>query len=164
MVETWVTMRVNIFVQYNNSIIMSENKRHILIVEDDTFVRDVYTTRLEKEGYKISLAMNGREAMEQLEDVIPDVVLLDITMPYMDGMEVLRALHTKKRIDSMAVLMLTNNSEKENVQEAMKLGARGYIIKSHFTPSEIVGKVSEVLEKMKQEGEVENEKDEKDKI
>jgi len=64
---------------------MSEEKKKILLVEDDVFVRDIYNTKFGKEGYEVVMAENGVEALKKLETMIPDIILLDIMMPYMDG-------------------------------------------------------------------------------
>ncbi len=120
--------------------------KKVLLVEDDVFVSDVYSTRLLKEGYQVFLMNNGRDAVGWLETNIPDIVLLDIMMPYMDGIEVLKELRQKDSCKEVPVIMLTNLSEKENIREALSLGANDYLIKSHFTPSEIVTKVNVFFE------------------
>jgi sigma-B regulation protein RsbU (phosphoserine phosphatase) len=120
--------------------------KKVLLVEDDIFVSDVYSTRLLKEGYQVFLMNNGRDAVSWLETNIPDIVLLDIMMPYMDGIEVLKELRQKDSCKEVPVIMLTNLSEKENIREALSLGANDYLIKSHFTPSEIVTKVNVFFE------------------
>jgi phosphoserine phosphatase RsbU/P len=120
--------------------------KKVLLVEDDVFVSDVYSTRLSKEGYQVFLKNNGRDAVSWLETNVPDIVLLDIMMPYMDGIEVLKELRQKDSCKDVPVIMLTNLSEKENIREALSLGANDYLIKSHFTPSEIVTKVNVFFE------------------
>lgn len=121
--------------------------RTILLAEDDAFVRDVYSTRLENEGYSLTTVTDGRAVIKHLQENIPDAILLDIMMPYMDGMEVLEELQKNEKWKDIPVLMLTNLSEKENIQKALKLGAKDYLIKSHFTPSEIVTKVNLLFER-----------------
>ena len=122
-------------------------KKTILLVEDDAFVSDVYSARFKEEDVCFVLASDGREAMKKLKEDTPDVVLLDIMMPYMDGMEVLEMMKKSDDWKDIPVLMLTNLSEKENIERAMKLGADDYIIKSHFTPSEVSDRVRVLLEK-----------------
>ena len=94
----------------------------------------------------MSVVSDGRAVMKHLENNTPDAILLDIMMPYMDGMEVLEALQKNEKWKNIPVLMLTNLSEKENIQKALKFGAKDYLIKSHFTPSEIVTKVNLLFE------------------
>jgi CheY-like chemotaxis protein len=121
--------------------------RTILLAEDDAFVRDVYSTRLENEGYRLTTVTDGRAVIKHLQENIPDAILLDIMMPYMDGMEVLEELQKNEKWKDIPVLMLTNLSEKENIQKALKFGVKDYLIKSHFTPSEIVTKVNLLFER-----------------
>ncbi len=123
----------------------SDKKKIILLVEDDIFVSDIYQTKLGQEGFQVLVAENGMEAVKKLKDSIPDLILLDIVMPYMDGMEVLRKLKEKKEWKDIPVMLLTNLSDKEKVDEGMGLGASDYLIKSHFTPSEVVEKVRSLL-------------------
>lgn len=124
-----------------------EEKKTILLVEDDAFVSDIYQTRLEQEGYKLVLAENGLEAMKKIEEQIPHLILLDIIMPYMDGMEVLKKLKANDKWKKIPVIILTNLSQKEEVDEGLGIGADDYLIKSHFTPSEVVEKVRTILKK-----------------
>lgn len=121
------------------------DKKTILLVEDDAFVSDIYQTKLGQEDFAVETAGNGLEAVKKLEQGIPDLVLLDIVMPYMDGMEVLRKLKENEKWKDIPVILLTNLSEKEKVEEGVNMGANDYLIKSHFTPAEVVGKVKALL-------------------
>jgi CheY-like chemotaxis protein len=124
-------------------------KKTILLVEDDSFVADIYQTKIAKEGFEVVSADNGLEAIKKLKSIIPDLILLDIVMPYMDGIEVLRKIKAEERWKNIPVILLTNLSEKEKIEEALKMGANDYLIKSHFTPSEVIGKVNTVLKGIK---------------
>lgn len=121
------------------------NEKTILLVEDDSFVSDIYQTKIGKEGFKVVLAENGVEAVKRLEEFTPDLILLDIVMPYMDGMEVLRKIKSQERWKKIPIILLTNLSDKEKIEEALGIGANDYLIKSHFTPSEVISKVNMVL-------------------
>lgn len=118
-----------------------------MIVEDDSFVMDIYKTKLTQEGFGIILASNGLEAMKKLENKNdkPDLILLDIVMPYMDGLEVLKKIKNDDTLRNIPVILLTNLSQKEEVDEGLKLGAKDYLIKSHFTPSEVLDKINNYL-------------------
>jgi DNA-binding response OmpR family regulator len=125
-----------------------ENKgQKILLVEDDVFVSDIYQTKLGEVGFNVAVADNGVEAIKKLEQEIPDIVLLDIVMPYMDGIDVLKKMKENELWKKIPVIILTNLSQKEEVDEGLELGADDYLIKSHFTPSEVVAKVKGILEK-----------------
>ena len=118
-----------------------------MIVEDDSFVMDIYRTKLSQEGFEIVMASNGLEAMKKLdnENNKPDLILLDIVMPYMDGLEVLKRVKNSESIKHIPIILLTNLSQKEEVDEGLKLGASDYLIKSHFTPSEVLDKINNYL-------------------
>lgn len=118
-------------------------KKTIMIVEDDSFVMDIYQTKLAMEGFETIAANNGREALEKLErgEYNPDLILLDIVMPYVDGMEVLKKIKANKKLSKIPVILLTNLSQKEEIGEGFTLGIKDYLIKSHFTPSEVLKKI-----------------------
>lgn len=122
-----------------------ENKKRILIVEDDAFVMDIYRTKLTQEGFAVAEAKNGVEAVKELEKNIPDLMLLDIVMPYMDGLEVLEKLNANESWKKIPVILLTNLSQKEEVERGLGLGAKDYLIKSHFTPAEVMEKIKTYL-------------------
>lgn len=126
-----------------------ENNKKILIAEDDSFVMDIYQTKLSQEGFEVYSAANGLEAMKKLtgEKINPDLILLDIVMPYMDGLEVLRKVKNDERLKDIPVVLLTNLSQKEEVEEGLSLGASDYLIKSHFTPSEVLEKINKFIKK-----------------
>lgn len=116
-------------------------KKKIMIVEDDSFVMDIYETKIAQEGFEVISAANGMEALKKLQDVRPDLMLLDIIMPYMDGLEVLQKVKADERLKNMPIILLTNLSQKEEVDKGLGLGANDYLIKSHFTPSEVLEKI-----------------------
>lgn len=123
------------------------SKKKIMVVEDDIFVMDVYQTKLEQSGFEVISAANGLEAMKKLEEenIFPDLILLDIIMPYMDGLEVLKKIKENEKLKKIPVILLTNLSQKEEIDQGLKLGAADYIIKSHFTPSEVLEKVNNYI-------------------
>jgi DNA-binding response OmpR family regulator len=112
-----------------------------MIVEDDSFVMDIYKTKLTQEGFTVVEAENGMEAIKKLKTAKPDLMLLDIIMPYMDGLEVLKKIKENDETKNIPVILLTNLSQKEEVDKGMQLGAKDYLIKSHFTPSEVLEKI-----------------------
>jgi len=123
---------------------MSDAKK-ILIVEDDVFIRDIYQVKFSQEGFEVTVAEDGVKALEKLENYIPDIILLDIIMPYMNGMEVLKKIRGNDALKNIPIILLTNISEKESVTEGIEYGVSDYLIKSHFTPSEVVHKVNALL-------------------
>ncbi len=124
----------------------TETKKKVMLVEDDVFVSDIYQVKMHNEGIEVIVAMNGMEAVEHLEKgIMPDLILLDIVMPYMDGMAVLKRIKAEEAWKNIPVILLTNLSDRSQVDECLSLGANDYLIKSHFTPSEVMKKVYSLL-------------------
>jgi CheY-like chemotaxis protein len=122
------------------------DKKIIMIAEDDAFIGDIYEMKLKSAGYDVTLAANGREAIEKLEDGLkPDILLLDIVMPYMDGFDVLEVMKNREEWSKIPVVLLTNLSQKEDINRGISLGAKDYLIKSHFTPTEVLSKVEKYI-------------------
>ncbi|MDD5589736.1 MAG: response regulator [Candidatus Portnoybacteria bacterium] len=119
----------------------------VLIVEDDPFLSEMYSTKLVESGFEIDLAGDGQTALEKMTANKPDLVLLDIVLPKIDGFEVLKKMKNDQNLRDIRVIALTNLGQKEEVQKGLDLGAEDYIIKAHFTPSEVVAKIREVMEK-----------------
>lgn len=125
---------------------MNENKKiKILIIEDDSYISDMYKIKFESENFETIIAGDGIEGMKFLEKETPDIILLDIVMPQVDGFSVLKMIKKDKKLEKTPVILLTNLSQKENIERGFELGASGYIVKAHFTPSEVVKKIKETL-------------------
>lgn len=124
-----------------------DSKKTVLIVEDDAFLSDMYATKFTSSGYEVKLAMDGQQCVDILKEGLrPDIVLLDIVMPKMDGIDALTALKQDEELKDISVIMLTNLGQESDVARGMELGAVDYLVKAHFTPSEVVKKVEEILE------------------
>lgn len=124
---------------------MSNNKKRILLVEDDPLIIKIYSSRLEQEGFKVDIASKGGEVVEKLKEQRYDLVLLDLVMPELTGFEILQKIKKDDKISSVKVLVLSNLGEKENISKASRLGAVDYLVKAHYTPSEVVEAVSKAL-------------------
>lgn len=118
----------------------------ILVVEDDGFLLSMYATKLNLENYKVMQATTGVQALKVVSKEQPDLILLDLKLPEMDGFEVLKNLKANKETSSIPVIVLTNYSEKEHIDQCFSLGATDYLIKAHFVPSEVVGKIKKILD------------------
>lgn len=123
----------------------ADEKKKVLLVEDDPFIRDIYQVKFSQEGFEVQAADNGIEALKKMEQFVPNIILLDIIMPYMDGMETLKNIKSKDEWKKIPIIMLTNISEKEKIAKSEDYGINDYLIKSHFTPSEVVKKVKTLL-------------------
>ncbi|MFA5358270.1 MAG: response regulator [Patescibacteria group bacterium] len=117
----------------------------ILIIEDEESLSDMYRLRLEKEGYQIFTASRGKQGIEIAKKEQPDLILLDIVMPEMDGYEVLEKLKSDNKTKNLRVFFLTNMGQDEEIKRGMDLGAESYIIKSSLTPSALVLRLQEKL-------------------
>lgn len=125
---------------------MAEEKKHILLVEDDNFLANIYKTKFEMEGFKVSVAENGELGLKDAIKKQPDIILLDILLPKMDGFTVLEHLKDEEDTKDIPVVLLTNLGQKDDVERGLKLGAVDYLIKAHFKPSETVEKIRKILE------------------
>lgn len=117
----------------------------ILIVEDDKFLRELIVKKLSNEGYNVLEAVDGEQGVQQIKNSKPDLVLLDLILPGIDGFEVLAEKKEDPFIAAIPVIVLSNLGQKEDVEKGLNLGAVDYLIKAHFTPGEIIEKVRNVL-------------------
>jgi len=122
-----------------------EGKKKILLVEDDPFLIDIYTTKLEQNNFIVETVNNGEEALEKINDNWPDLLLLDIVLPRVDGWEVLRKIKESPGLKDLKIVILSNLSQAQEVKKGFDLGATSYLIKSHYAPSEIVEEIKKIL-------------------
>jgi len=94
---------------------MTDEKMKVLLVEDDPFIRDIYQVKFSQEGFEVFAVDNGIKALDKLKQVIPNIILLDIIMPYMDGVETLKNIKSNENWKKIPIIMLTNISEKEKI-------------------------------------------------
>lgn len=120
----------------------------VLIVEDEDLIRDTYARRLSHEGYAVAEARNGREALAQARQGVPQLILLDVMLPDISGFEVLKALRSDQRFLGVPVVLFTNLSQHMDKHQAARLGATDYLVKSEVSPGEVVGKVRALLAEM----------------
>ncbi len=121
------------------------NPRTILLIEDDTFLSGMYETKLKLEGFNVLVANDGAKGLEYATTKKPDIILLDIILPKMDGFTVLKHLGENTGAKNIPVILMTNLGQKEDVEKGMSLGARDYLVKAHFMPSEVVTKIRQYL-------------------
>lgn len=120
----------------------------IMLVEDDLILVEMYEAKFEMEGHEIVVANNGQECLNLLEGYTPDIILLDILMPKMNGFHVLKEIKKQPGLRNIPVILLTNLGEAQvdmNAELASALGVSDYLIKSHHTPDEVVDKVMKAL-------------------
>ena len=123
---------------------MSQN---ILVVEDDEFLRGLIGHKLLSEGFIFFVAKDGREGLDKIKETKPDLILLDMLLPVMDGFEVLEEIKKDPEIASIPLIALSNLSSKEDIDRALQAGAMQYLIKSQSNPGVIIDTIREVLKK-----------------
>ena len=119
--------------------------KKILIIEDDKFLRELIGQKLLKEGYDIVEAVDGEKGIKSIKDEKPDLILLDLILPGMDGFEVLTKIKEDSKIAQIPVIILSNLGQKDDIEKGLKIGAVDYLIKAHFTPGEIIDKIKVIL-------------------
>ncbi len=119
----------------------------ILLIEDDKFLRELIVKKLNKEGFSTLEAVDGESGIQLVEQKNPQMLLLDLLLPGMDGFEVLRRLKENKATASVPVIVLSNLGQQEDTDRVSKLGAEDFLVKAKFTPGEIVDKVKDILNK-----------------
>lgn len=120
-------------------------KKKLLLIEDDPFIVKMYRKKFEEIGLTFREAGDGEAGIKLAKEEKPDVILLDIVLPNKDGFQILKTLKTDKILENIPIIMLTNLGQKEEVEKGLQLGAQDYLIKAHFTPSEVVNKVKKIL-------------------
>ena len=122
--------------------------QRILVVEDDQFLRELYDELLREEGYEVNLAVDGEEGLSKVMAGGYDLILLDIMLPKMDGLEILRQLRDKHPAKPNGpVVLLTNLGQDSIIKEGFNLGASGYLIKSAMNPDQVLSEVKVFLSK-----------------
>ena len=119
--------------------------KKVLIIEDDKFLRDLMAQKLVAEGYDVIEAMDGEKGLESAKQEKPDLILLDLILPGIDGFEILANVKADQNISQIPVVILSNLGQAGDVDRSLRLGAKSYMIKAHFTPAEIIAKVKEII-------------------
>lgn len=122
-----------------------QQPKKILIVEDETFIADLYSRQLTNAGYAVQAAHDGTTGLQLLTSQTFDLLLLDIMLPGMNGLELLKEWRGKNTQSQMPVLLLTNLGQDAVIKEGFDLGAQGYLIKASYTPAQIVNEVQNAL-------------------
>ena len=122
-----------------------ENNKKILIVEDDTFLVKMYLERLQDEGYKVAVASNGEEGLQKAEFDKPDLILLDMILPKMNGFDFLKEIKSKSDLKDIPVVILSNLGQDQDVKLGKELGAVDYLVKTQHPLTGVVEKISKHL-------------------
>lgn len=120
-------------------------QKKILVVDDDSFLLDMYSLKFGKAGYEVKVANSTELALKLIRDgFTPDVMLVDIVMPGMDGLEFVATVRGEKLIPTTIIIMLTNQSASDDVARAQKSNVDGYIVKATSIPSQVLAEVEKI--------------------
>ena len=124
---------------------MATTKTKILLIEDEEMLANMYEVKFQNEGFDITKALDGEEGLKKAKEIIPDLILLDIIMPKMDGFSVLKALKEDPKTKNAPVILLTNLGQEEDIARGKEMGSVGYLVKANITPAEVVEQVKKQL-------------------
>lgn len=117
----------------------------ILLVEDDPFLVDIYSRKLKKAGFEVAVEKDGSKVLGAIQERKPDLLMLDIVLPEVDGWEILKKLGEDPQFSDLKVMVFSNLGQKAEVEKGLQLGAIKYLIKADYTPSEVVEEVRKLL-------------------
>lgn len=124
---------------------MNPNQTKVAIIEDDMAIVQMYRTKFENEGYQVATAPDGQTGLELIEEYEPDVILLDLMMPNMNGLDMLSKLRAQPGGRERKVIVLTNMGDTETATRVYKMAADDYIVKAEMTPKEVTERVKSLL-------------------
>lgn len=117
----------------------------ILVVEDDRFLASAFRAKLVKSGFEVRIAYDGVEGLDALNDWLPDLIVLDLVMPEMDGFGFLEVIKQQEVLRSLPIIVMSNLGQQSDIDKALALGANNYISKSELSIGEIVDEVKKYL-------------------
>ena len=124
---------------------MTDTKKTIVLADDESYIAIAYRDGLERAGFAVTVADNGQDALGAITLIKPDIVLLDLIMPKMNGFEVLKAIKADPALVNIPIIVLSNLSQVTDEAEVRRLGANDFLIKSDYSLKQIIEKVESVL-------------------
>ena len=124
---------------------MENKKIHLLVVEDDEFLVKMYESGLVKEGFRVSTAGDGEIGLRSAEELRPDLILLDLILPKMDGFSCLEKLKENPTTKRIPVIILSNLGQNSDLKRGLEMGAEDYLIKTDYTVKQVGEKVKKTL-------------------
>lgn len=106
---------------------------------------DIYTTKLKEAGFSVQVVSDGEKGLKKMKEEKPDLLILDIVLPHFTGFELLKEVRSSPNLQKIPIIILSNLGQKSEVEKGLKLGATRYLIKAHYTPSEVVKEIKEIL-------------------
>lgn len=129
----------------NSDQTQKTNIKKILLVEDEDSIRDLYKRQLDLEGYETDAKSNGKEGLEAANTNTYDLILLDIMLPDINGLEILKQVKQNPTTKNTPVIMLTNLGQDVTIKQGFELGAEGYLVKASYTPDQIIQEIKNVI-------------------
>lgn len=117
----------------------------VLLVEDDPTMVKMYSTKLRLEGFEVEVAYDGEEGLKKINEWLPDLVVLDLMIPKVGGMDVLEQLRSWPKTKNLPVVILSNLSQEQDIQRSHQLGVKEFLIKANFTPGQVVEKIKSFI-------------------
>lgn len=124
---------------------MDPSQKKIILVEDEDYIRELYIRQLTKAGFQVKSAADGTSGLNLLKTEAFDLLLLDIMLPGMNGLQLLREFKIQNPKSQMIVVLLTNLGQEAVIKEAFELGAQAYIVKASYTPEQVINEVKNAL-------------------
>jgi CheY-like chemotaxis protein len=122
-------------------------RKKVLIVEDEEIILDLLQKKITKEGYKTAVARDGEEGLKVMKEFQPDLILLDIIMPKMDGFGVMTEMQKDPFLKKIPIIIISNSGQEVEIERAQKLGAKDFLIKTEFDPQEVIDKIEKQIGK-----------------
>ena len=129
-----------------SSIEKSNNAKTILFIEDESAIQKTFSDALKKEEYEHISALDGEVGLRLAKEKKPDLILLDLVLPKLDGFQVLQSLKSNETTRAIPVIVLTNLEQMEDIQKAIDLGAKTYLVKSNYNLTEVIDMVKKAME------------------
>ncbi len=120
-------------------------KYKVCIIEDDSSILEIYERKISQSGFEVVTAKDGEEGWNVLKKEFPDIALIDIMMPKMDGIELMKKMKEDEELSKIPVIILTNLEDYETVKKTSNLQSRFYLVKALFNPQKVVDLIKEVL-------------------
>ena len=126
----------------------SNKGKTILFIEDESAIQKTFSDALKKEEYEIISALDGEVGLRLAKEKKPDLILLDLVLPKLDGFQVLQSLKSNETTRAIPVIVLTNLEQMEDIQKAIDLGAKTYLVKSNYNLAEVIDMVKKAMEEV----------------
>lgn len=119
--------------------------KKILIIEDEIILRNLLEKKFKQEGYDVAVAVDGEDGIDKMRENKPDLIILDIVMPRLDGFGVMEKMQEDEGLKNINIMIVSNSGQPVELDRARRLGARDWLIKTDFDPQEVISKVSKIL-------------------